>query len=316
MRVRQVLLGAVVALVVLGVPSAATASTTDGARMTGAVWLDMDGDGTRDAGEPGRGDVQVTLRTSASILDATMTAADGSWSFASVQPGTYDVLVEAPIDHVVTGGTLPELDTATGRGTVTVGAEDIDEVGAIGLGSPVSSGPDVATTVIHDSGRSDDDRFRWIVTAHNIGPADVEGPVDLRIVLSPDHETVEVVGEGWTCEPSAAIVLCETDAGIPAATSLPAITMTTSPVGDVGASVSVTGTARLDGVFDAAPLNDEDSATASIGASGIAEDIDGDGTGDLTEAGASTTGLLVAALLALVVGAGAVRTSRRTTHRP
>ena len=316
MRVRQLLPGAIVALLALAVPGVATATTADGARVTGTVWLDLDGDGERDDGEPGRGDVQVTLRTSASILDATTTTADGSWSFAGVQPGTYDVLVEAPIDHVVTGGTLPELDTADGRGTVTVGAEDAEAVGAVGIGSPVSSGPDVATTVGLDGAAVGGDDFRWTVTAHNIGPADAEGPVDLRLVLSPDHETVEVAGDGWTCEPSASIVLCETDQGIPAATSLPAITMTTSPVGDVGASVSLTGTARLDGVFDAAPLNDEDSATASIGAAGVAEDIDGDGTGDLTEAGASTTGLLVAALLAMVVGAAAVRTSRRTTHRP
>lgn len=316
MRVQQLLLGATVALLALGVPGVATGATSDGAHMAGAVWLDMDGDGTRDDGEPGRGDVKVTLRTSASILDATTTASDGSWSFSSVQPGTYDVLVEAPIDHVVTGGTLPELDTGTGQGTITVAAEDVGDIGTVGLGSPVSSGPDVATTVTFgDSGSSDDD-FRWTVTAHNIGPADVEGPIDLRLVLSPDHETMQVAGDGWTCEPSAAIVLCETDAGIPAATSLPGITMRTRPVGDVGVSVSVTGTARLDGVFDAAPLNDEDSATASIGAGGVAEDIDGDGTGDLTEAGAATTGLLVAALLAMVVGTGAIRTSRRSTHRP
>lgn len=314
MHVRAALLAATVAGLLAAAPAAALAGTGDGVEVSGLVWLDLDGDGTRDDGEPGRADVQVTLRTSATIVDATTTAPDGSWTFAKVQPGTYTLVIEPPLDHDITGGTLPGLDPDSGEAEISVGTEPVTDAGTVGLGSPVTSGADVAATVTLDRAGSSADRYRWVVTAHNLGPEDADGPVDLRIVLSADHETVDAAGEGWSCDRSAAIVLCEAATGIPAATSLPDVTLTTRPVGDVGARVSVTGTVRLEGAFDAAPLNDEDSATASIGGDLAAADLDGDGTGDLTNAGASTSGVLVAGLLALVLGAVAVRTSGRTTH--
>jgi hypothetical protein len=69
---------------------------------------------------------------------------------------------------------------------------------------------------------------------------------------------------------------------------------------------------RLDGSFDAAPLNDEDDAEVAISPEFAAADLDGDGTADLSDTGAAPTGALVAALLALLAGAATLRTSRRT----
>lgn len=314
MRVRAaVLLGtSVVALAALA-PATALATTGDAGSVSGEVFLDLDGDGTRDAGEPGRADVQVSLRTAATILDATVSASDGSWTFNNVPAGTATLVVDPPIDHVVTGGTVAGLDTDAGEATIEV-AGDL-AVGAIGLGSPVTSGADVATTVTLDEAASADDAYVWTLGAYNLGPSDADGPVDLRVVLNAAHEVSGTAGDGWTCEESTAIVLCTTTDGIAAGSGLPALSLTTTPVGDVGTDATVTGTVRLDGVFDAAPLNDEAVASLAIGAELAAADIDGDGTGDLTTAGATTTGLLVAALLALVVGAGVVTTTH-TTRRP
>lgn len=311
MRVRAaVLLGtAVVALGALA-PATALATTGDSGTVSGEVFLDLDGDGTRDAGDPGRAGVQVTLRTDATILDATVSGADGSWSFSNVPAGTATLVVEPPIDHVVTGGTVDGLDTAAGEAAVTVDGDVA--VGAIGLGSPVSSGPDVAATVTSDGTGSTESSYAWTLAAVNLGPGDADGPVDLRVVLNAAHEVTGTSGDGWSCEESTAIVLCTSTAGIPAGTQLPPLSLTTTPVGDVGSTASVTGTVRLEGVFDAAPLNDEAVASLAIGGDLAAQDIDGDGTGDLTTAGATTTGLLVAGLLALVVGAGTVSTTRRT----
>lgn len=316
MRVRSALLVATVVGLLAAAPASALASTTDGVAVAGQVWLDLDGDGARDDGEPGRADVQMTLRTSATIVDAVTTDATGGWTFGNVQPGTYVVVVEPPIDHEITGGTLPGLDPDTGEASLTVGSEPLTAVGAVGLGSPVTSGPDVATTVTFDRDGSSTEAYRWVVTAHNLGSEAADGTVDLRIVLSSGHEATAVDGGDWSCDRSAAIVLCEAAAGIPAASSLDSVTVTSRPVGDVGTTVSVTGTVRLDGSFDAAPLNDEDAASVSIGADLAAADLDGDGTGDLTNAGTATTGLLVAGLLALVVGAAAVRTPARSTRKP
>ncbi len=316
MRVRSALLLTTVVGLLATAPVGALASTADGVGVGGQVWLDLDGDGTRDDGEPGRADVQVTLRTSATIVDAVTTGASGEWVFGNVQPGTYEIIVEPPIDHVITGGTLPGLDLESGAASVTVDTEPLPDAGAVGLGSPVTDGPDVATTVTFDRDGSSADTYRWVITAHNLGTEAADGPVDLRIVLSSDHEATAIGNGDWSCDRSAAIVLCGTTAGLPAGSSLPSVTLMSKPVGDVGTTVSVTGTVRLDGAFDGAPLNDEDVASISIGADLAAADLDGDGTGELTNAGSTATGLLVAGLLALVVGAAAVRTSGRTARRP
>ena len=183
------------------------------------------------------------------------------------------------------------------------------------IGSPLASGTDAAATVTVDEAASTDDRYHWELTALNLGGVVAPGPVELRAVLSSGHEVVDATGDGWSCERSTAIVLCTTASDLAAASTLPGLTVTTAPVGDVGTRVTVTGTVRLDGAFDGAPLNDEDVASWTIGTELAAEDLDGDGTGDLTNAGAAVSGLLVAALLALVVGAAAVTTSRRS-RRP
>ena len=310
MRVRAAVLlsTSVVALVGLA-PTVALATTGDSGAVSGEVFLDLDGDGTRDADEPGRAGVQVTLRTDATILDATVSAADGSWTFNNVPAGSATLVVEPPIDHVVTGGTVAGLDTASGEADVEVDGDVA--VGAVGLGSPVTSGADVAATVTTDVDASTESTYAWRLAAVNLGPGAADGPIDLRIVLNAAHEVAGASGDGWSCEESTAIVLCTSAAGIPAGAVLPELRLTTTPVGDVGSTASVTGTVRLDGVFDAAPLNDEAVASLAIGAELAAADIDGDGTGDLTTAGATTTGILVAALLALVVGAGTVTTTRR-----
>lgn len=309
MRGRAVATGIAAALVALA-PGTALAATADGATVSGDVYLDLDGDGTRDDGEPGRAGVQLTLRTDATIVDATVTGSDGTWTFNNVPLSTVTLVVEPPNDLVITGATVPGLSTTSGEAPVDV-TGDI-ALGAVGLGSPLPSGEDVAATVALDESASTDDEFSWRLQALNLGPGDATGPVDLRAVLSGGHDVVAAVGDGWACEPSTTIVLCSRTGDVPAGTALPVVTLTTAPTADVGSTVTVTGTVRLDGVFDGAPLNDEDVATATIGAELAAEDIDGDGAGDLTTAGAATTGMLVAALLALVVGASAVTTTRRS----
>ena len=312
MRARVAIGGVAVTAVLLS-PAAALATTGDGASLTGEVFLDLDGDGTRDPGEPGRGDVQLTLRTEAAILDATLSTADGSWGFNNVTDGTVTLVVEPPNDLAITGGTVDGLDPDSGQAPVEVDGDA--DLGTIGLGSPLASGPDVATTVAFDDDASTDDSHTWRLLAVNLGSEDATGPIELRAVLSAGHEVAGAEGDGWTCETSPAIVLCSSDGDLGAGTALPEVTLTTTPDAEVGTTVTVTGTVRLDDAFDEAPLNDEAEASTTIGAGAMTEDLDGDGTDDITNAGAAVTGLLVAGLLALVVGATVVTTSR-ASRRP
>lgn len=64
------------------------------------VWLDLDGDGIQDAGEPGLAGVTVTLTGTDGMGNAinmsTVTDSAGAYLFSGVAPGTYTVTVSAP----------------------------------------------------------------------------------------------------------------------------------------------------------------------------------------------------------------------------
>jgi uncharacterized protein (DUF2141 family) len=79
-------------IVSLAVGGAATASFGDQATGTvsGAVFEDVNGNGTRDTGETGIGGVSISL-TGASGMRSTQTVGDGSYAFAGVLPGLYTV---------------------------------------------------------------------------------------------------------------------------------------------------------------------------------------------------------------------------------
>ena len=97
------------------------------------VWLDLDGDGTQDPGEPGLPGVMIavtsagqdgTLDTADDIVTSTTTGADGSWLVTGLPAG--------PTRVVVTGG-LPPGVTATfdSDGTGTAGSSVITLVDGV-----------------------------------------------------------------------------------------------------------------------------------------------------------------------------------------
>jgi len=82
------------------VPSPAVWSVIDlvapGATIGDRVWLDIDGDGVQDVGEPGLANVVVDLVDSSNMLIATPTTdGDGNYLFDHVRPETYTVEVDA-----------------------------------------------------------------------------------------------------------------------------------------------------------------------------------------------------------------------------
>ncbi|NNF56078.1 MAG: DUF11 domain-containing protein, partial [Acidimicrobiales bacterium] len=68
------------------------------------VWQDLNGDGVRDAGEPGLDDITINLLDSGgAVIDSQVTAGGGLYDFADVAPGTYTVdVVSVPGGYVLT----------------------------------------------------------------------------------------------------------------------------------------------------------------------------------------------------------------------
>ena len=100
--------------------------------LSGFVYVDAGNDGVKGAGEAGIGGVTVTL-TGTNDLGAVsltaLTAADGSYSFANLRPGTYSVVETQP------AGYLDGKDTAGSTG----GTVTNDAISTIALGAGVAS---------------------------------------------------------------------------------------------------------------------------------------------------------------------------------
>jgi hypothetical protein len=80
------------------------------------VWDDLDGDGARDAGEPGLGGVTVRLLSGAAVVATTTTSSTGSYSFNGLKAGAYAVDPEGAPGRVLTTGNDPlALNLAAGQ---------------------------------------------------------------------------------------------------------------------------------------------------------------------------------------------------------
>ena len=110
-------------------PFAATTTVGD------LVWVDSNGNGLQDAGEPGLAGVVVQLHQGSTVVASTTTSSSGYYSFSNVAPGTYSVVFQAPSGYNFSPaqqGSNPALDsdvvnTATGEtGTFTVAAGQIN----------------------------------------------------------------------------------------------------------------------------------------------------------------------------------------------
>ena len=302
MRIRHAFGTAVLTAGLLMSTALVSFAATSGVEVAGDVWLDLDGDGVRDTDDPGRAGVSVTLRTSATILDATVTGDDGVWRFTNVAPGSYTLVVNPPIDHRITAGEQTV--------SIEVGSTNITSGPSLGLGSPVSSGTDVAVTVGANAATSSASTFGWTLDVYNLGDTDADGPISVRIVLDGAHAASAASGVGWTCDVADAIITCANSNSLAAAGTTSSIEVLSAVTGSVGDSARLSGTVRLDGAFDAAPLNDEASAERTVGTELAAPDTDGDGASDLTNTGAPTLALILMVLLALATGATTLRASR------
>lgn len=107
----------------------------NGSSIAGRVWLDVDNDGVIDPTETGLGGVEIVLtgtdRNGQPVQLTTTTAADGSYAFVGLLPGTYVVTEPTQPTNTLNGITVPgdKGGTATSPDTVP------SAINAIALGS-------------------------------------------------------------------------------------------------------------------------------------------------------------------------------------
>lgn len=123
------------------------------------VWLDTNGDGIQDAGEPGVSGVLVTLYNNSGVAVAnTYTDANGNYLFTDVTPGSYTVGVSLPPAMVFSpsNGALPvannsDINPANGRtASFTVNAGDQIRYVDAGLKTQQSANGSVGDYVWND----------------------------------------------------------------------------------------------------------------------------------------------------------------------
>ena len=107
--------------------------------VTGTVYADLDGDGTKDAGEPGLAGVTVAFDAGADgTVEFTATsAADGTYQFTGVPNGIHTVTALAPTDYLAT--TTNPMTVIVGSGTQT-GVADVGFEPVTGVAGRVTMG--------------------------------------------------------------------------------------------------------------------------------------------------------------------------------
>ena len=152
----------------------------------GARWLDLDGDGTRDSGEPGFAGVEVFLDGNDNgVYDAgeriTTTGSDGSYRFTDVAPGV-QIVREVPVDDVPQ--TYPGPDPGTYIGTAYVLGTNTVEVTSI----------DAVTGEVTRSGVVLDEKLEGMVVTNDGRMFGFNGWYDSFYEIDPQTLQVELVG--------------------------------------------------------------------------------------------------------------------------
>ncbi|MCB0521628.1 MAG: T9SS type A sorting domain-containing protein [Saprospiraceae bacterium] len=88
-----------------GCTATASANLFVGGCIGDRIWNDLDRDGCQDAGEPGMGNIGLTLTGTDifgnAISMTASTALNGQYLFGNVPPGTYQVAVDVPTDYLL-----------------------------------------------------------------------------------------------------------------------------------------------------------------------------------------------------------------------
>ncbi|MGL5928747.1 MAG: SdrD B-like domain-containing protein [Dermatophilaceae bacterium] len=286
------------------------------------AWVDVDGDGQQDSGEPPLAGVQVRLLDAGGVEVATTTTdAAGFYSFVDLVPdAAYTLEFTPPAGFSLTtagdgpGETDSDPDPSTGRVAVTAPASGVNsrtapddaslDAGFVSLNltldkEVVGDGPWYAGSTI---------TFR--LTPRNEGPVRARAGWSVTEVLPAGLTLVSMAGSGYDCDP---LPTCVAAAALPGGENGPAVTVTArigpgvkGPLNNVAwvgpADGEIPETSPL--VIPAAGTNTDETATdndaqapfvvaplVSLGGS-VWLDADGDGVrepGEAPRAGVTVT---------------------------
>ncbi len=112
------------------------------------VWNDLDQDGIQDPGEPGIGDVTVTIQGADGFTTTTTTANDGSYSFTDLPPGDYTITFTPPANTTPSPTAAPGSTTANDSNgiTTTITLQPGEQNTTIDLGVFTPTEPTTPTT--------------------------------------------------------------------------------------------------------------------------------------------------------------------------
>lgn len=221
-------------------------------RVSGAVYADNNGNGQPDAGEGGLGGVTVTL-TGADDLGqpvslSTVTAADGSWAFPGLRPGTYAVTEPVQpagtVDGITRAGPLGGTVAAPGSGPSRIGGIVLPPGGDAGgnLFGELAESPDLRVSkALVEPQLTVGFRGTWRISVRNVGERPTSGaytvsdrlPAGLTLAAAP-------TGDGWVCTGAAgdAAFSCSSSRVVAAgATGADAITASVDVAASTAASV-------------------------------------------------------------------------------
>ncbi|MBB63770.1 MAG: hypothetical protein CMO81_01770 [Waddliaceae bacterium] len=142
------------------------------------VWNDLNGNGIRDAGEPGLAGITVNLRDASGIIATTVSAADGSYAFLNLVPGEYFIEAVAP-----TGFVNSPMD--------------------VGIDDTVDSDPDEITgitdAILIESGSGPLNDIDAGIYEKNLAPTDIEMP---NRTVGDFSENGDLVSELFATDPN------------------------------------------------------------------------------------------------------------------
>ena len=320
------------------------------------VWLDVDDDGTVDAGEAGIEGVAVRLYQGATLVASTVTDADGHYLFDGLDPGDYEVEITAPAGLLSSagGGTYepapdPDDDTdnvddgtttadptvvRSGVVTLSTGGEPTSEDGDntsnltvdFGLHAP-STNPELS--LVKKLAGMEGTTAAWQIDVLNAG----DGPAtDVVLVdeLPEGLDALDATGDGWQCDVEANVFTCELDHPL-----------AVGETGTVTVRTEVTGTGMIRNVASVEAAEDEANLDNNVGGDELTVDEPTTTTStttstttttpratttttapsagaasELAMTGSSVFALVIAAAVALVAGAAALRAARNSGATP
>jgi len=176
------------------------------AALSGVVWVDTDKDGVRDSGETGRLEgVVVRLLRDGAQAGSAKTDANGAYDFTDLVPGSFELVVTAPVGYAFTERDVgsddsvdSDVDPASGRSGVfalTAGATETLDAGVYRPKPPPGPDPDVPAPLLV-----------LVKTASGKAPVKAGDPISYSfLVRNAGNVTLSQV---MVADPKAGVVSC------------------------------------------------------------------------------------------------------------